>query len=183
MKTWEAKVLQAPGAPERVATIEHELRLAAGLTALREQAGLSQRALAKLIGISQPRIAAIERSRNVTVEVLEQYARAVGGRLEVSVVKGQRKVSLLPAPSEQTRAARRSPANTAVGARSRAAREGMAAKPGRGSSTAAVAAKDRAGGRSGAKRDPASARSSKHVGPVRPARAPSKAPSIVGTSS
>ena len=54
MKAWEEKVLQAPGAPERVGVIEDELRLAAGLTALREQAGLSQRAVAKLIGVSQP---------------------------------------------------------------------------------------------------------------------------------
>jgi hypothetical protein len=43
LKDWEKKVLAAPGAPARVAVIEDELRLAAGLTALREQAGLSQR--------------------------------------------------------------------------------------------------------------------------------------------
>ncbi len=96
MKSWEKKVLQVPGAPERVGAIENELRLATGLTALREQAGLSQRALAKLIGVTQPRIAALERSTNVTVGVLAQYAMAVGGHLEVSVVKGRNKVSLLP---------------------------------------------------------------------------------------
>ncbi|MGD0085139.1 MAG: helix-turn-helix transcriptional regulator [Acidimicrobiales bacterium] len=41
------------------------------LTALREQAGLSQRELAQRIGVSQPRVAAIERSRHVTIDVLE----------------------------------------------------------------------------------------------------------------
>lgn len=41
--------------------IQDELRLAAGLTALREEAGMSQRELAEHIGVSQPRIAAIER--------------------------------------------------------------------------------------------------------------------------
>ena len=46
-KTWEKKTLAKPGAPGRVAGIEDELRLAAGLTSLREQAGLSQRDLAK----------------------------------------------------------------------------------------------------------------------------------------
>ncbi len=46
MKDWEKKVLAEPGAAERVGEIEDELRLAAGLTALREQAGLSQRDLA-----------------------------------------------------------------------------------------------------------------------------------------
>jgi predicted XRE-type DNA-binding protein len=57
LKDWENKVLGSPGAAGRVAAIEDELRLAAGLTALREKAGLSQRALAKRIGVSQPRVA------------------------------------------------------------------------------------------------------------------------------
>lgn len=95
MKAWEKKVLAAPGAAERVAVIEDELRLAAGLTALREGAGLSQRELAKRIGISQPRIAAIERSRNVTLDVLEQYVTAVGGQLEITVRTGSRKLALV----------------------------------------------------------------------------------------
>jgi DNA-binding XRE family transcriptional regulator len=99
IKSWEKKVLASPGAKERVAEIEDELRLAVGLTALREQAGLSQRELAKLIGVSQPRIAAIERSRNVTIDVLEQYVAAVGGRLELNVVKGGQTISLIGAPS------------------------------------------------------------------------------------
>jgi len=95
LKQWEKKVLEAPGAEERVREIEDELRLAAGLTALREKAGVSQRELAKRIGVSQPRIAAIERSRNVTIDVLEQYVTALGGRLEVSVVHGRRRTSLI----------------------------------------------------------------------------------------
>ena len=97
LKEWEKKVLRAPGAAGRVGEIEDELRLAAGLTALREQAGLTQRELAKRIGVSQPRIAAIEQSRNITIDVLEQYVDAVGGRLEVTVVKGKRKIPLLRA--------------------------------------------------------------------------------------
>ena len=97
LKKWEKKVLDAPGARERVAELEDELRLAAGLTALREQAGLSQRELAERIGVSQPRVAAIERARNVTIDVLDQYVVAVGGKLEVTVVKGSRKIPLLGA--------------------------------------------------------------------------------------
>lgn len=95
LSEWEAKVLEAPGAEERVRDIEDELRLAAGLTALREQAGLSQRELAKRVGVSQPRIAAIERSRNVTIDILEQYVEALGARLEISVVQGRRRTHLL----------------------------------------------------------------------------------------
>ena len=38
LEQWEKKILEAPGAEERVREIEDELRLAAGLTALREKA-------------------------------------------------------------------------------------------------------------------------------------------------
>ena len=108
MKQWEKKVLERPGAAERVAEIEDELRLATGLIALREQAGLSQRELAKRIGISQPRVVAIEQSRNVTIDVLNQYVRAVGGKLEVAVVKGHQKTALVGAKRSHEAAAKRS---------------------------------------------------------------------------
>lgn len=97
LKSWESKVRARPGAGRRVREIEDELRLAVALTALREKEGLSQRELAKRMGISQPRVAQIERSSNVTLEVLEHYVAAMGGSLEVSVVKGSRTIPLLAA--------------------------------------------------------------------------------------
>ncbi|MDA8315775.1 MAG: XRE family transcriptional regulator [Actinomycetota bacterium] len=90
---------------ERVAEIEQELLLASRLTALREGAGLSLRNLAKRLGVSQPRVAAIERSHNVTIEVLEQYVEALGARLEVNVVKGRRKTRLLGADNGAAKSA------------------------------------------------------------------------------
>jgi transcriptional regulator with XRE-family HTH domain len=105
LKQWEKKVLKTSGASARVAEIEEELRLAAGLTALREQAGFSQRQLARRMGVSQPRVAAIEQSRNVTIDVLEQYADAVGGKLEVTVVKGKNKIPLITARARRMPAA------------------------------------------------------------------------------
>ena len=95
VKNWEAKVLSVEGAAKRIAEIEDELRLAAGLTALRERAGISQRELAEQMGVSQPRIVAIEKSRNVTIDVLDAYVSALGGRLEVSVVRAGRRTRLL----------------------------------------------------------------------------------------
>ncbi len=80
LKNWEEKVLRADGAPKRVEVIEDELRLAAGLAALRERAGVTQRELADHMGVSQPRIVAIEKSRNVTIDVLDAYVSALGGR-------------------------------------------------------------------------------------------------------
>lgn len=95
LEQWEQELLGASGAEQRVREIEDELRLAAGLTALRESAGLSQRDLAERIGVSQPRIAAIECSDNVTINVLQRYVRGIDGRLEVSVLQDQRRTPLL----------------------------------------------------------------------------------------
>ena len=95
LKSWEEKVPSVEGAAKRVAEIEDELRLAAGLTALRERAGVTQRELADHMGVSQPRIVAIEKSRNVTIDVLDAYVSALGGRLEVSVVRAGRRTRLL----------------------------------------------------------------------------------------
>jgi transcriptional regulator with XRE-family HTH domain len=134
MKDWEKKVLAAPGAAARVAQIEEELRLAASLTALRERAGLSQRELADRIGVRQPRIAAIERSRNVTFDVLERYVGALGGRLELSVIQGGKKIPLIssrrePAPPKRTpakTAARKSVATERASARTATAKTARA---------------------------------------------------------
>ncbi len=52
-----------------------------------------------LLGVSQPRVVAIEHSRNVTIEVLDQYVNAVGGTLEVNVVRG--KIALIGKPSKK----------------------------------------------------------------------------------
>jgi transcriptional regulator with XRE-family HTH domain len=94
-RDWEERVLAAEGAAERVGEIEQELLLASKLTSLREQAGFTQRELAKRLGVSQPRVAAIERSHNVTIEVLDQYVHALGGSLEVNVVKGKKRLRLI----------------------------------------------------------------------------------------
>ena len=90
LKKWEKRVLKAPRAERRVSEVARELRLASGLAELREHAGLSQRAAAKKIGVSQPRVAAIEQSKNVTLEVLQQYVESLGAKLEVTVVRGNR---------------------------------------------------------------------------------------------
>lgn len=99
---WKSEVLAEPGAIERVAAMKAELRLAVALTALREQAGLSQRQLAKRLGVSQPRVAAIESAQNVTLDVLDRYVRAVGGKLEASVVKGGQRFPIIGAGSNVT---------------------------------------------------------------------------------
>jgi transcriptional regulator with XRE-family HTH domain len=135
MEKWEKKVLATPGAAERVAQNEEELRLAAGLTSLREQAGLSQRELAERIGVRQPRIAAIERSRNVTIEVLERYIGALGGQLEVSVIRGGKKIALLTGRHAAPTTAARSGTRTAPAKKTSANKAATAKGAGNGVST------------------------------------------------
>ena len=117
LEQWEKKVLETPGAEGRVREVEDELRLAAGLRALREKAGVSQRELAERIGVSQPRVAAIERSRNVTIDVLEQYVEALGGYVEVSVVQGRLRISLLARQESRRAAASKPSTKRKVGSR------------------------------------------------------------------
>ena len=80
-KDWEKKVLSASGAEERVGEIEGELRLAAGL------------------GVSKPRVVAIERSKNVTLTVLKQYLGTLGMRVEISAVSDESRTILMGTPS------------------------------------------------------------------------------------
>lgn len=88
LKAWEKRVFKDPGLGLGLLKSK-KLRLAAGLSALREQAGSSQWKLALRMGIPRRRVAATVQSRNVTIDVREQYADAIGGRLEVMVVKGR----------------------------------------------------------------------------------------------
>jgi hypothetical protein len=67
LKDWENKVMSSPGAAGRVAAIEDELRLAAGLTALREEAGL---------GVSVARVSQIQHGEVTSFEVIARYVEA-----------------------------------------------------------------------------------------------------------
>jgi DNA-binding XRE family transcriptional regulator len=69
--------------PEFRAEYEAEaLRLA--LVGAREAAGLSQRDLAERLGVSQPRIAQVERgSKPMSATFMVRYAAAVNARLQV----------------------------------------------------------------------------------------------------
>lgn len=104
LKKWEKKVLKAPDAKRRVSEIERELRITAGLAELREDAGLSQRELAKRMGVSQPRVAAIERAENVTLDVLWQYVESLGAELEVSAIRGRKRIALVGGGTRARRA-------------------------------------------------------------------------------
>jgi DNA-binding XRE family transcriptional regulator len=75
--------------PKRQSNIErHKRRLenAIKLYELRTKRGKTQTAVAAEIGVSQRRVSQIEHAANPTIETLEAYVKALGGRLEVRAV-------------------------------------------------------------------------------------------------
>lgn len=82
---WKKEVTSRPGAAERISEIETAIRIAQGLPTLRRHARLTQSDVAKRLGVSQPRVAAIEKAGDLTLGSLSRYVQAVGGRLHISV--------------------------------------------------------------------------------------------------
>ena len=89
-REWVGQQYRAdPTLKRRVEELVTEMEIEQGLVALREGRGVSQTALAKMIGVSQPAIAKLEsgRARNVELKTLVRYAAALGGRLKIDVVR------------------------------------------------------------------------------------------------
>ena len=67
------------------AALEKEFALAAAVIEARNRAGLSQRALARKMGTTQPVVARLESGRaRPSLRTLERFARATGSRLQIS---------------------------------------------------------------------------------------------------
>ena len=93
LREWVGQQYRAdPTLKRRVEELVTQLEIEQGLVALREERGVSQTALATMIGVSQPAIAKLEsgRARNVELKTLVRYAAALGGRLKVDIVREPR---------------------------------------------------------------------------------------------
>lgn len=89
-RVWlEEQYRHDPGMEARVDALVAEMALEQDLVALRESAGVSQRALAKRLGVSQPAIAKLEsgKVKNVGVVTLARYAAALGGRVHIEITR------------------------------------------------------------------------------------------------
>ena len=89
-RVWlEEEYRHDPGMEARVDALVAEMALEQDLVALRESAGVSQRALAKRLGVSQPAIAKLEsgKVKNVGVVTLARYAAALGGRVRIEITR------------------------------------------------------------------------------------------------
>ena len=72
---------------QQVEEMLNEMRIEQDLLALRLGKGVSQRQLAKTLGVSQPAIAKIEsgKVRNLELRTLVRYATALGGSVKIEV--------------------------------------------------------------------------------------------------
>lgn len=75
-----------PERQQRVQEMASQLLQEAGLSHLREELNLSQKQLAKALGISQPAVAKIEQKDNdPRLSTLKRYVEAMGGSLSLAV--------------------------------------------------------------------------------------------------
>lgn len=82
---WESRKQAARTATEAY-VVGHHLR------EIREEQGLTQTQVAKLLGISQARVSQIERGEIHHLETMRSYAEALGARITVTIEYGDRTV-------------------------------------------------------------------------------------------
>jgi predicted XRE-type DNA-binding protein len=92
MEWVETQLAQDTRLRDQVEVRLNELRLEHQLAALREARGLSQRQVARLVGVSQPAIAKLESGtvKNLQLKTLVRMVTALGGRLQVEIVPPSR---------------------------------------------------------------------------------------------
>lgn len=79
------------GLKKRVDALVEEMSIEQDLIALRRERGLSQRALAGLVGVKQPVIARIEsgKARNLELKTVVRIVTALGARVKISLEKSE----------------------------------------------------------------------------------------------
>ena len=92
MKWIDARLARDPTLRRQVEEMLAEMRLEQTVAALRADRGISQRELARILGVSQPAIAKLEsgRVKNVQLKTLARLAAALGGTLRIEIIKRSR---------------------------------------------------------------------------------------------
>ena len=90
LREWiDQQYAKDPGLRRRVNELMSQMEIEQGLVALRQDRGISQKTLAKLVGVSQPAIAKLEsgQAKNIELRTLARYVGALGGRLKIEIIK------------------------------------------------------------------------------------------------
>ena len=88
-------MLSVPGAAERVTAIEAQLLVAHALKQFRERRGVTTRDLAARLGVSQPRVVAIEKAEELTIGTVTRYAAALGGHVALQIIADDDRTDML----------------------------------------------------------------------------------------
>ncbi|CAM4385725.1 MULTISPECIES: helix-turn-helix domain-containing protein [Lelliottia] len=87
MKTLnEVIASRSPESQKRIKEMADEMILETGLQMMREELKLSQKAVAEIMGISQPAVTQLEqRGNELKIATLKRYIEAMGGKLSLDV--------------------------------------------------------------------------------------------------
>lgn len=88
LRKWiDEQYRKSPGLKKRVETLVEQMSIEQDLISLREERGLSQRALAALVGVTQPVIARIEsgKAKNLELKTVVRIATALGARVQIGL--------------------------------------------------------------------------------------------------
>ena len=99
LRRWmDEQYRKTPGLKKRVDALVEEMSIEQDLIVLRQERGLSQRALADLVGVKQPVIARIEsgKARNLELKTVVRIATALGARVKISLERGKAEVGAKP---------------------------------------------------------------------------------------
>jgi len=87
MRWIDGQIETDPKLAREVEEIVNEMKIEQELAALRDKRGLSQREVARILGVSQPYVAKLEsgKIKNLGVRTLVKYATALGGTLTLRI--------------------------------------------------------------------------------------------------
>src|SRR5205823_7652825 len=95
-RTLSAAIDADPKRRARVEEYKRAMRDALKLAAVREARGLTQQELAGALNTSQANVSRVEREPSPYLSTLESYVAALGGRVEITAVFPDARISLLP---------------------------------------------------------------------------------------
>lgn len=93
-KERKAEILRDPERRDRIARETAAILAANRLARLREQAGLTQAEVARMLGVTQSRVSKLERAEDLNISTLERYVAALGGELHVGARIGDEVIAL-----------------------------------------------------------------------------------------
>ena len=92
LKQFRARAFKRPGVRKAYDALEDEFAFLDEVLKARAEAGLTQAEVAARVGTTQSAIARLEsgaRKHSPSIATLQRYARALGYRLEIKLVKGR----------------------------------------------------------------------------------------------